>query len=291
MNAPASPAPTDEAAVEQANALYRMLLGREIDPGAVESIGAQIKAGTYDPFLLGLQINCSTEYMDRVIARAMYTHAYFVHRAREIMVRRLLPPAKHIVDLGGANAPLYRLGYAHPFERLVMVDLPPEARHEMYKNIRVTAPAGLGEVVIHYSDMARLEALPDASFDLVWSGQSIEHVDLETGWRMCREAMRVLRPGGHFCLDTPNRGITKIHTRDCGGAFIHPEHKHEYYGSELRAQLEATGFEVLQAYGVCEMPATCASGDFHYSDFILGNPLTDDIERGYILYFGCRKPV
>lgn len=290
MNAPAAQGAIDEASLARADTLYRMLLGRPIDGGALESIRAGMAAGTYDDFLLGLQVNCSAEYMGRLVERAIDAHIYFVHRARQVMVRRLLPPARQIIDLGGANAPLYRLGYAHPFERLVMVDLPPEARHDMYKNIKVSAPTEGAEVVIHYSDMTRLEAFPDASFDLVWSGQSIEHVDLEGGRRMCAEAMRVLKPGGHFCLDTPNRGVTKIHTRDWGAGFIHPEHKHEYHGPELRAQLEAAGFQVLEAKGVCEMPATCATGDFDYRDFILGNPLTDDLERGYILYFGCRKP-
>jgi SAM-dependent methyltransferase len=289
VNAPASP-PAADAVLERADALYHLLLGRGLDPGAAESIRGRIAAGTYDDFQLGLQVDCSSEYLGRLVARAADAHIYFVHRSRQMMVRRLLPPARQIIDLGGANAPLYRLGYAHPFERLVMVDLPPEARHEMYKNIRVTAPAEGAEVVIHWSDMTRLEAFPDASFDLVWSGQSIEHVDLEAGRRMCAEAMRVLKPGGRFCLDTPNRGITSIHTRDWGGGFIHPEHKHEYHGPELRAQLEAAGFEVEQAKGVCEMPETFATGNFHYEDFILGNPLTDDVERGYILYFGCRKP-
>lgn len=279
-----------DAALERASALYRAVLGRDIDEGARQSILARIDAGTYDDFLLALEFAFSSEFMGRIVERALDAHIYCVHRARQVMVRRLLPPAKQIIDLGGANAPLYRLGYTYPFEQLVMVDLPPEARHEMYKNIKVTAPHTGGEVVIHYSDMTRLEAFGDASFDLVWSGQSIEHVDLDAGERMCREAMRVPKPGGWFCLDTPNRGLTKIHTRDYGGAFIHPEHKHEYHAPELRALLERNGFQVVNARGVCEMPVSRSTGNFHYPDFILGNHLTDDPEAGYILYFGCRKP-
>jgi len=288
MSVPDSPIRSDDERLERAETCYSMLLGRNLDTAALESLRARMQAGTYDEFLFGLQIICSSEYMARCLSR-VDSHLNFVHRARLIMVRRLLPPARHIIDLGGANSPLYRLGYGHHFERLVMVDLPPEARHEMYKNIDVSAAQG-SKVTIHWSDMTRLEAFPDASFDLVWSGQSIEHVDLEGGKRMCAEAIRLLRPGGHFCLDTPNRGITKIHTRDCGGGFIHPEHKHEYHGAELRTQLEVSGFEIVQKYGVCEMPKTRETGEFHYEDFILGCPITDDLESGYILYFGCRKP-
>lgn len=282
--------PKDGGAPERADAIYRALLGRPIDPVAREQVQAKVNAGGYDEFQLGLQVALSGEFLARLVARAPDAHLYCIHRARLVMVRRLLPPAAHIIDLGGANSPLFRLGYSHPFERMVMVDLPPEARHEMYKNVKVTPPHEGSEVVIHYGDMTRLEKFADASFDLVWSGQSIEHVDLEAGRRMCREALRVLKPGGHFCLDTPNRSLTRVHTRDVGGGFIHPEHQHEYEGAELRTELESAGFEVVSARGVCEMPVTRATGKFHYEDFVLGNPITDDPEDAYILYFDCRKP-
>jgi len=42
--------------------------------------------------------------------------------------------------------------------------------------------------------MTSLEQFSDSSFDLVWSGQSIEHVEPCAAARMCREALRALRP-------------------------------------------------------------------------------------------------
>ena len=137
--------------------------------------------------------------------------------------------------------------------------------------------------------MTLLEDFEDGSFDLVWSGQSIEHVDSHAGARMCREALRVLKPGGYFCLDTPNRGITEIHTRDVGGGLIHPEHQHEYRANELRSLLLDSGFDIEVERGVCEMPRTLATGRFHYDDFVLGNVITADPADAYILYFQCRK--
>jgi len=137
--------------------------------------------------------------------------------------------------------------------------------------------------------MTRLDAFPDSSFDLAWSGQSIEHVDAEAGARMCREVHRVLASGGFFCLDTPNRSITSIHTRDVGGGFVHPEHRHEYRVDELRRLLVDTGFEITDERGICEMPATRTSGVFRYDDFVLGNPIVEDPEDGYIMYFAARK--
>ena len=77
-----------------------------------------------------------------------------------------------------------------------MVDLPQDARHEMYANIVIEDTLASGELIIHYGDMTKLDAFEDESFDLVWSGQSIEHVPLEAGERMCREAHRVLKRAG-----------------------------------------------------------------------------------------------
>lgn len=51
-------------------------------------------------------------------------------------------------------------------------------------------------------DAASLE-YPDASFDLVYSFHAIEHIANLVG--ALREMKRTLRPGGVFCLGTPNK--------------------------------------------------------------------------------------
>jgi SAM-dependent methyltransferase len=180
------------------------------------------------------------------------------------------------------------MGYCHPFARMVMVDLEAGDRHPMYQGATF-GTRDSAAISMHSGDMTRLGAFADGSFDLAWSGQSIEHVDVHAGARMCREVHRVLAPGGFFCLDTPNRGITSIHTRDVGGGFVHPEHRHEYRVSELRQVLLESGFEIVDERGICEMPATRASGIFRYDDFVLGNPIVNEPEDGYIMYFAARK--
>lgn len=276
--------------ISRLEVLYQTLLGRSIDACARSEARARVREGTYREFGRALELLCSGEHLDQLMAKAVECHLSLIHRARSIMVRRLLPQARRILDLGGANAPLYTLGYAHAFEHMLMIDLPPSARHDMYKNVQVLTPDHVGgKVEIQYGDMTDLGMIPDGSFDLVWSGQSIEHVEREAACRMMREAFRVLAPGGFFCLDTPNRALTQIHTRDIGGGFIHPEHKHEYHAVELIHELEQAGFEVMQGKGVCEMHATIASGNFTYQDFVTGNPITAVPEDGYILYFSCRK--
>jgi len=222
--------------------------------------------------------------------QAMDDHLNLIHRARVHMVSNLLPPGDVILDLGGANCPLYKMGYPHRFKKLYLIDLPPEARCEMYKEVLVDPNCDGGEVLIRYGDMTELEDFPDESVDFVWSGQSIEHIPYEKGEKMCQAAYRVLKKGGAFCLDTPNRMLTEIHTRDIGGGFIHPEHCIEYHPQQLRELLECTGFEIKHAYGICEMPNTRTSGAFCYEDFICGRQITDEMSSGYIQFFHCVKP-
>jgi SAM-dependent methyltransferase len=182
------------------------------------------------------------------------------------------------------------MGYPHRFKKLYLIDLPPEARHDMYKEIMIDPNCDGGEVVIKYSDMTELDDFPDGSVDFVWSGQSIEHVSPEDGERMCQAVFRVLKKGGAFCLDTPNRRLTEIHLKEAGLEFIHPEHRVEYDPEELNQLLLKAGFEIMQANGVCEMPNTLATGEFCYEDFMYGSQITDSVANGYIQFFQCVKP-
>jgi 2-polyprenyl-3-methyl-5-hydroxy-6-metoxy-1,4-benzoquinol methylase len=52
--------------------------------------------------------------------------------------------------------------------------------------------------------------LEDASFDVVWAGEVIEHVADTAGW--LSEVRRVLRPHGRLLLSTPNVGlVARLH--------------------------------------------------------------------------------
>ncbi len=50
--------------------------------------------------------------------------------------------------------------------------------------------------------------LEDASFDVVWAGETIEHVADTAGW--LSEVRRVLRPGGQILLSTPAHGRLRV---------------------------------------------------------------------------------
>ncbi|WP_233224469.1 glycosyltransferase [Thiomonas sp. X19] len=228
---------------------------------------------------------CNAELSKKALDR----HLDLIHQARISLVSSMLPAGKVILDLGGANCPLYKMGYPHPFDKLILIDLPPEQR-DFYREVVVDTDGNGGEIVIQYSDMTELDDFPDESVDLIWSGQSIEHVSPEAGRRMCKSAFRVLRKDGAFCLDTPNRQLTEIHTRGIGGGFIHPEHCIEYRPEQLKQLLLDAGFVIKQSLGVCEMPNTLATGEFSYEDFLYGQKIVNDVSRGYIQYFHCVKP-
>ena len=211
----------------------------------------------------------------------------FIHLARLKLIEKLVPAGDVILDLGGAHSPLHEMGYPHHYSKMTLVDLPMEDRHEFHQ-VEV-ADAG-GRVFILYEDMTSLKSIESASIDLVWSGQTIEHVSPELGKRMCREVFRVLKPGGRFCLDTPNRLITRLHTEPTGGGFIFPDHAVEYTPDQLRALLAEAGFEIVDEWGLCEMPFSAYEGIFRYSDFLVGGLLTRNIEDSYMQYFHCEKP-
>lgn len=84
----------------------------------------------------------------------------------------------------------------------------------------------------------------DASVDLVYSGQNLEHLWLDDMHGFLCEASRVLRPGGTIAVDSPNR------TQTSALNWTHPEHTVELTGSEAIAALELAGFSVTKHAGI-----------------------------------------
>jgi SAM-dependent methyltransferase len=270
--------------------LYEWVLARNPSPAEVETAASEIAEKRISREQFVAQLVLSAEYLKKSTEHALPCHLYHIHAARIRMVRTLLPPADVIVDLGGANGSIYDMNYPYPFKRIIVVDLPREHRHVMYQDISMQEHmTNQGPIHILLRNMIDLAPIADASVDLVWSGQSIEHISREDARTMLKEVHRILRPGGHFCLDTPNRLLTRLHTAWCGGGFIHPEHKYEYEPDELRDELERARFVVLRSKGICAMSATVARQTFDYSDFVLGDPLTDNVEEAYIQFFHCHR--
>lgn len=223
--------------------------------------------------------------------RAPSTGLVSLHSSRMQWIRSL-PRAERILDLGGASlssdeGALVQLGYPYPFELLTIVDLPPDDRHELYRSAPVSGPVEtrLGPVEYRYHSMAELDGIADGSVDLVVSGQTFEHVTPADGRRVLAEVRRVLRPGGHLALDTPNGAVTAIQLRDEPGDFIDPDHEVEYTHPQMLALFAEAGLTVVRCHGLNLVAGSVADDRFHPDELVANPGLYDDIERCYLLAY------
>lgn len=92
-------------------------------------------------------------------------------------------------------------------------------------------------------------AIADASFDVVWAGEVIEHVADTSRW--LSELRRVLRSGGRLLLTTPALGSSQLLaaalSRRSFARRFDPQgdHLHHYNSATLTALLISFGFERL----------------------------------------------
>jgi SAM-dependent methyltransferase len=205
-----------------------------------------------------------------------------------------LPRAARILDLGGthqgmADGAFVHLGYPYRFERLVVVDLPVHERHEIYQrgSRGATVRSELGPVEFAFHSMVDLSPYADGSFDLVYSGQSIEHVTEADGDTVLREVFRVLTPGGWFCLDTPNGPVWRLRSPE----LMNDDHKVEYGAEELRGKVESCGFEVAEAKGLNLMQEGVAAGHFDEREASAHPGVFAAVEDCLLLAMVARKPL
>ncbi|MGA3147115.1 MAG: methyltransferase domain-containing protein [Acidimicrobiales bacterium] len=269
---------------------YNVLLRREPDePAWTEQTVAMTQGAlTHDDVVDRLR--CSNEFRTAVAVRPANLHSS-LHASRcEFIVG--LPPARNIVDLGGGHTSdsrgaLVVLGYPYDFDELVVVDLPPDDRHPLYHSERFGAgDTGRGKVRYEYRSMADLSFADDASVDLVYSGQSIEHVTEADGEIVLDEAFRILRPGGHMAIDTPNGRVCRLQQQ----SFIDPDHKVEYTLEELRNKVTRAGFDVLTERGLNWGGPAVSRGVFDPSALAGNYGIFYQAEECYLLALVIQKP-
>lgn len=104
--------------------------------------------------------------------------------------------------------------------------------------------------------------LADSSFDVVWAGETIEHVADTPGW--LSELRRVLRSGGVLLLSTPDHGpLSRLRLgldRRAFEARFHPrsDHLRFYTRRALRELLADYRFEEVEVRGAGGVPGARA---------------------------------
>jgi SAM-dependent methyltransferase len=268
---------------------YNNLLLRDPDPEGLRHFVGKLSSGEITRAQFLETLRGSEEFRFHVRFTDLLNS---LHLSRCDFVQGL-PRARRILDLGGAHqssdqGAFVGLGYPYEFDELVIVDLPPAERHELYREGgvagRVQTP--LGPVVYRNHSMADFSGFADAEFDLVYCGQAIEHVPEDVADEVCAGAFRVLQPGGHFALDTPNGRVCRLQQ----AGMINPDHDVEYTHAELAAKLEKAGFEVVEARGLNYCGRAAAQGTFSMKEAAANQGLYWEIDDCYLLAYVCRKP-
>lgn len=265
---------------------YAMLLRREPDPDGVAIALDSFESGATDRLTFLDWLRGSGEF----VALGLKALGPSLHSSRCQFVRTL-PRAERILDLGGtdlghAEGAFVHMGYPYDFSELVLVDLLPDDRHPLYQRagLRDTVPSWRGPVRYQYHSMTDLSRYDPETFDLVYSGQTFEHVTEAEGDLVLKEVRRVLKPGGVFALDTPNARVCRLQQDE----FIDPDHKVEYTSAHLEAKLAAAGFVVEAKWGLNYAGPSACVGRFSAEDTAHNSGIFAEAEDCYLLAYVCR---
>lgn len=277
----------DSAAVR---VLYEVLLDREPDAGGYGVFMDRLASGQCDRTQAIDLIRGSEEFQQRPFGPLSLSSS--IHSGRGQFIRSL-PAARRIVDLGGTHraydsGAMVAMGYPYRFDSLTIIDLPSEDRHELYRadDSRRSVETPLGPVTYRYHSMTDLSAFDDGSVDLVYSGQSIEHVTPEDAALVLKQVVRILAPGGWLGLDTPNGTVTRLQQPE----FVDPDHKVEYTWPQLRTLLMGAGLEIHSAAGLNYVPSVAREGRFDMAEAAAHPGLYSALEDCYLLAVVARKP-
>jgi SAM-dependent methyltransferase len=271
---------------ELVRGLFHLLFGREPDD---DSYVQMLESGSISPRQLVEWLVDSAEWSH---AAPMTEFGPSLHYGRGVFIRTL-PRARRILDIGGAargdpNGALVLMGYPYAFDELVIVDLPSEERHPLYQDESRSSSveSSRGLVTYRYHSMTDLSSYGPSTFDLVYSGQSIEHVFRHEADCTLSQVRRVLKPGGYLAIDTPNSKLTRLQQ----DAYIDPDHKYEFSHREMAALLRGNGFVIEQALGINYGGESVARGAFDEQEVATKRGLFHEISDCYLLSYVCRRP-
>ncbi|MGI4976862.1 MAG: methyltransferase domain-containing protein [Janthinobacterium lividum] len=168
-----------------------------------------------------------------------------LHQSRGALLRTMPPGAQRLLSAGCAGSWYFawiEQTYGRVREHLGIEYYSPEP-DDLPDNVTWIANTA--------SDMS---GVADGSCDLVFSGENLEHLWPEEVAGFALEAARVLCPGGHLVMDSPNRLVTAPLN------WSHPEHTIELTSDEACELVRLAGFDVASVQGIwlCRDPRSDA---------------------------------
>lgn len=157
-----------------------------------------------------------------------------LHTLRTVELARMVTPERVLLSVGCSDRSYFDwIESGHG-------PVPEHWGVELYRPQPADLPENVRWIV---GSAASMPGIPDASVDVVFSGQNIEHLPQADLLGFLLESHRVLRPGGHVVVDSPNRLVTEPL------AWRHPEHVIELSPAEAQELVELAGFEVTACRG------------------------------------------
>jgi SAM-dependent methyltransferase len=170
----------------------------------------------------------------------------FLHAQRSVELSQMPKPARTLVSAGCSGA-----WYFDWFDRWYG-----PLEHHIGIERFLPRPAAIPPNVTWIAaNVAAMPEVTDATADLLFSGQNIEHLFGDDLPEFLLEAARVVRPGGHLVMDSPNREIANLLCWSMN------EHTIELTPQEARDLVALAGFETTSLRGIwlCRDPETGAS--------------------------------
>jgi SAM-dependent methyltransferase len=167
----------------------------------------------------------SRVYARRFAGDAEFRRAMWIVLAR--WFSRWIPPGATVVELAAGHCEFINAVAA---ARRIAVDINPATREHAAPGV---------EVVV--GDAREPSAIPDASADVVFVSNFLEHLERAAILDTLRSAHRILRPGGRFLVLQPN---IRFAARDYWMFF---DHVTPIDDRALCEALELTGFEIETA--------------------------------------------
>lgn len=195
------------------------------------------------------------EWTDEKVARfwnyynhyAPYDGTWFTEVAGGLVlqfVSRHIPIRGRILDYGtGKGFLLKHLAAKYPNIEFYACDFTEDVAKDTGDKFR-NEPAFRG--CLHITGLP--SEYESGKFDMVFLIETIEHLTDDYLHATMQEIHRVLKPGGHIIITTPNdEKIEKhfVHCADCGASFHHMQHIRSWNTSRLQTLCRDFGFEKI----------------------------------------------